>query len=211
MSSTVMQSNTRPVTVRARYYALAAYAKEELVLRRAIYAANVFKIEAHNAEATAGQHTWTMGVNKFADLTAAEFGARMTGGYRPRPTGSKRRVGTSLSQVLIAPAADVNWTAKGAVTAVKDQGKCGSCWAFSATGSMESAVFLATGELLGLSEQELNSCSDAWGNGGCEGGRMDFAFQVRRLYAPEFESAVFEMLYIHKLCTRILGYARIRD
>jgi cathepsin L len=63
------------------------------------------------------------------------------------------------------------------VTPVKDQGNCSSCWAFSTTGSIESAIAIKTGKLISLSEQELIDCSGNEGNHGCKGGQMDKAFK----------------------------------
>ena len=83
--------------------------------------------------------------------------------------------------------ATVDWVAKGAVTEIKNQGSCGSCWSFSTTGAMEGAHFIATGELLSLSEQQFVSCAHN-GNMGCMGGIMDKAFEWAETNAIETES-----------------------
>jgi C1A family cysteine protease len=149
------------------------YTPTERDYRESVYYQNLEKITAHNA---AG-HSWTMGVNKFADLTADEFGTRYFGTFKPmkRNVRSGLRVRYDLNESALP--VSVDWTTKGAVTAVKNQEQCGSCWSFSTTGSTESAWFLKNGTLVSLSEQQLIDCSVPEGNQGCNGGLMDYAFE----------------------------------
>lgn len=144
---------------------------EEQTIRKSIYDANVAKVIAHNL----GNHSWTMGINKFADLTAQEFKNQ----YASCQMTRVRPYLLSLSQSFKSKAlpTSVNWTAEGAVTPVKNQGQCGSCWAFSTTGSTEGAHFLSTKELVSVSEQQLVDCAGPEGNQGCNGGLMDYGFQ----------------------------------
>jgi len=109
-------------------------------------------------------------MNRFGDLTASEFAAQFNGVNITRTPG--------LTTKTVNPEAPDtwDWRTKGAVTGVKDQGQCGSCWSFSATGSTEGAWFLAKSQLVSLSEQNLVDCSTPEGNQGCNGGLMDSAF-----------------------------------
>lgn len=114
------------------------------------------------------------GVTKFSDLTEQEFRALYTG-FKP---SNETRVPKKASggKKVTAPGY-IDWVSKGAVTDVKDQGKCGSCWTFSATGNMEAQHYLATGDLVSLSEQMLVDCDRDSGNAGCDGGDPTNAFQ----------------------------------
>jgi len=77
-------------------------------------------------------------------------------------------------------AVSVDWVAAGAVTPAKDQAKCGSCWAFSATGALEGAAQISNGVLPTLSEQQFVDCAGDYGNEGCNGGMMDNAFDFAK-------------------------------
>ncbi|KAE8573119.1 procathepsin L [Halyomorpha halys] len=106
-------------------------------------------------------------------MTSTEF-RKLMNGYK----GAKKQAG----ELYVPPANEnlpisVDWRPKGAVTGVKDQLQCGSCWAFSSTGSIEGQHFLKTGKLVSLSEQNLMDCSTAEGNESCHGGRSDYAFK----------------------------------
>jgi len=155
------------------------YQPTERDYRESVYNQNLAKIRKHNA----GNHSWTMGANKFADLTADEFAGKYIGGVNQNLMpkrflrGQAQPSNNTFEFALGANPASVDWTAKGAVTPVKNQEQCGSCWAFSTTGSVESAWFLKNGNLPELSEQQLVDCSTAEGNDGCNGGLMDYGFE----------------------------------
>jgi len=149
--------------------------KEEHEKRLEIFKANKAFVEKHNAEHAEGKHGHWVGLNHLADLTKEEYKQML--GYKSNLLSARPPVDAeSWEYAKVEAKKDVDWVAAGAVTPVKNQGQCGSCWAFSTTGSVEGANFVATGKLVSVSEQELVSCSHN-GNQGCSGGLMDNAFQ----------------------------------
>ena len=135
--------------------------------RRNVFAFNFEKINQMNKV-----FSHKSAINKFADLTEDEFVSQYTG---LRYTGTEERSAIKHNSLGQVPTQD--WRLKGAVNPVKDQQQCGSCWAFSATSSVESAVFIKTNILYNLAEQQLVDCGSSTGNYGCNGGWMDYAFQ----------------------------------
>ena len=132
-------------------------------------------IQEHNSK---GLSYW-LGHNEFSDMNAEEFRVSgRTGGVLPEgPAQAARRAQrVHISDPRVAkPLADsVDWVAKGAVTPPKNQGRCGSCWSFSTTGSLEGALEISSGMLTSLSEEELVQCDET--DNGCNGGLMDQAF-----------------------------------
>jgi len=151
-----------------------SYTPEEFFYKFGVFKTNYDFVQAHNA----GNNTWEVELNKFADLTSGEFKI-LYAGYKPELRREARNPVKTLGELRIGayPSGSLDWTSKGAVTGVKDQGQCGSCWAFSTTGSMEGVIQLHKGHLTSLSEQQLVDCAGSYGNVGCNGGLMDNAFK----------------------------------
>lgn len=147
---------------------------QELASRFEIFRTNFHAIVQHNADET---QSFTMGVNQFTDLTPQEFKETyIRGGLKTTSTSFGC---SSFSSSASSTPSSIDWRAKGAVTSVKDQGQCGSCWTFSSTGAVEGAWAIAKGQLVDLSEQELVDCATglSYGSYGCNGGEMEGAFK----------------------------------
>ncbi|XP_047083636.1 cysteine protease 1-like [Lolium rigidum] len=134
---------------------------------------NLKIVDTHNADADA--HGFRLGMNRFADLTNDEFRAAYHG------TAARSLGGLAVGERyrhdgVEALPKSVDWREKGAVAPVKNQGQCGSCWAFSAVGAVEGINKIVTGDLVTLSEQELVECARNGQNSGCNGGMMEDAF-----------------------------------
>nr|AWU67226.1 putative cathepsin L [Crangon crangon] len=141
--------------------------------RKTVFEDKLQFIAEHNARFDQGKETYTVGMNKFGDMTQEEIveSTRCLPKGPPPPKGKLHQLSGKANAV------EKDWRDDGAVSGVKDQGQCGSCWAFSTTGSLEASHFINTGYMYLESEQELVDCSRDYGNGGCNGGWQQNAFQ----------------------------------
>jgi len=146
---------------------------EQFEARFEIFRDNLQTILSHNLE---NKYNFTLEVNHFSDLTSEEFKK-----YYTNSLLESNRYGCKSfsSDNFDSLPSSIDWRKKGAVTSVKDQGQCGSCWAFSSTAATEGAWAIATGNLVDLSEQELVDCATGfnYGSHGCSGGQMDGGFK----------------------------------
>ncbi|KAH8304085.1 hypothetical protein KR059_000168 [Drosophila kikkawai] len=143
-------------------------------LRYMIFNENRIKIAEHNRRFANGEVSFKMAINEYSDLMSQEFSDLMTG-LSFSDTFDEGLTFISPEHVTLPDSVD--WRSEGAVTGVKNQKSCGSCWAFSTTGSLEGQHFRKTGNLVSLSEQNLVDCSWSYGNHGCSGGTMTRGFK----------------------------------
>jgi xylem cysteine proteinase len=153
---------------------------EEEGVRYAIWSENLYKVAEENSK----NLTYRLRLNQFGDLTGDEFKYKINGksGSCLKPEDKKRKLPRSdaLKLKSLNVPSSIDWTdynGKSYVTPVKNQGDCGSCWAFSAVACTECRYAIDTGTLNDLSEQQVVDCSDSYGNDGCDGGWMDYAFE----------------------------------
>jgi hypothetical protein len=164
----------------------------ELERRMRVFSDNLGHVSRSNAE---NGNTFKLALNQFAadDIKTLGF------------IGGPSNVNRSFYQLDHGDDADlpesVDWVSKGAVTPVKNQGACGSCWAFSTTGALEGAYFIKTGKLVSFSEQELVSCDTV--DQGCNGGFMDQADMYIQQAGGLCEEGAYPYVGRDAACTKL--------
>ncbi len=150
---------------------------------------NLAKIEELNSKNKDMNGDTPFGINQFSDLTPVEFSNTYLNFRHGISDAQIETVGPSILGAVGKKSvpANVDWRQQGAVSAVKNQGQCGSCWAFTVTEELETAIFLSTGQLPLLSVQQVNSCSTS--DSGCNGGDPVSAYEYLVSQGVQLESS----------------------
>ncbi|XP_012684956.1 cathepsin S, ortholog 1 [Clupea harengus] len=142
--------------------------------RKLIWEKTAQEVLRHNQDASQGLHSFMLGLNHLADLTTDEAN-KMLSCLKPEDPSLHRNM--TFTPLMVGPLPEkVDWVERGLVSAVQNQGTCGSCWAFSSAGALEAQMKHRTGQLTPLSQQNLVDCSVAYGNHGCRGGYLSKSF-----------------------------------
>ncbi|XP_047943443.1 ervatamin-B-like [Salvia hispanica] len=186
---------------------------EEWNMRFGIYQSNVRFIEFVNAQ----NLSYKLTDNQFADMTNFEFQTTYLG-YKSRKRPRNQQQSYEVGNYAIPSSRD--WRKKGAVTKVKNQGACGSCWAFSALGAVEGLNKIKTGKLVSLSPQEILDCNLGIGDLGCRRGYMEKVYEFAMLnggisseedYPYKGKQSMCNLITARKIAARITGYVRIPE
>lgn len=159
--------------------------KEEYLMRRELFEKQVIFVQEMNSRNDA---SYTVGLNKFSDLTAEEF-SRYLGDSGEAEVYSEEQDQSTPVLTQGAPVVPIDWRLKNAVGPVKDQGHCGSCWSFSTTGPIEEHYAIKYGKQVVLAEQQLVDCSWPYGNNGCGGGLFANGFAYVKQFGMVLNSS----------------------
>jgi len=181
VSATAMKKHDYKFMKHISEHGLSYGTVEEFNFRSGIFGGKEEEFHQWNSDP---KNTSTVGHNQFSTFTDDEYKGLL--GYKIEFSQYHDPV---IGEWKDTGAQSVDWRQKGAVTPVKNQGQCGSCWAFSTTGALEGAHFIATGNLVSLSEQQLVDCSRNQGNMGCNGGLMDNGFRFAEKTAVDTEAS----------------------
>lgn len=166
------------------------YSGDEQAMREAIFSEKLAEVNAHNDEFHAGKHSWWSAINEYSDWTSAEW-KKIKSGKAKHNVHEHPMLQLAKTQ---ANPDSKDWREEGVVTPVKNQGGCGSCWAFSATEVVESHYAIATGDLLTFAPQAFVNCvqnpQQCGGTGGCSGATMELAFNLTTTMGMPLESAL---------------------
>jgi len=186
VSGVLSDTHTQFKQFKAKYSKVYDTPAEER-LRYGVFLRNLAEVEAHNSKEGS---SYSRGINEWSDLTQAEWSDIYLGGYKHIATHSPAREDSEVPSVEDLPASK-DWRDEGVVTPVKNQGQCGSCWAFGTTEQIESYTAIASKELVQLSAQQVTSCTPnpltCGGTGGCMGSTPPLGYNYVQLFGQTAE------------------------